>query len=161
MALLSLSHVEHVRSVRSSDIIGFYLTVTALLRSAVVRTYWFLDDDGFHAIASLSLASLLIQLVILALESWSKRPWLIDAAGRGSPEECASFLSRSLFAWVNRLFFIGYRRQLTESDLRIVDSSLKTSELAPSFNKLLATKKCNSEWGFLFFCVCFKGITWF
>ncbi|TGJ80985.1 hypothetical protein E0Z10_g7773 [Xylaria hypoxylon] len=138
-ALLVLSHVEHMRSARSSDVLGFYLAITALLRSAVVRTYWYLD--GFHTIASLSLASLLVQLGILALESWSKRRWLIDAVHRDSPEECASFLSRSLFAWVNGLFFRGYRRQLTDSDLRIIDNSLCASELEPKFHRLLATKK--------------------
>ncbi|KAI0506235.1 putative ATP-binding cassette transporter [Xylaria bambusicola] len=137
VALIVLSHVEHVRSAGPSDIIGFYLVITALLRAAVVRTYRFIDI----AIASRHFASLAVQLAVLALESWSKRRWLIDAASRGNPEECASFLSTSLFAWVNRLFFVGYRRQLTESDLRIIDSSLKTSELEPSFNRILVTKK--------------------
>ncbi|KAI0415678.1 putative ATP-binding cassette transporter [Xylaria grammica] len=139
LALLVLSHVEHVRSARSSDVLGFYLVITPLLRSAMVRTYWYLN--GFHTIASLGLASLLVQLGILALESWSKRRWLLDAARNGSPEECASFLSRSLFAWINSLFFRGYRRQLTDSDLRIIDNGLSTSEMESKFNRLLATKK--------------------
>ncbi|KAI1425294.1 putative ATP-binding cassette transporter [Xylaria sp. FL1777] len=139
VALLVLLHVEHVRSARSSDVLGFYLLVTPLLRSAVVRTYWYLD--GFRTIAVLSLVSLLVQLGILALESYSKRRWLIDTARRGTPEECASFLSRSLLAWVNGLFFTGYRRQLTDSDLRIIDNSLSTAEVEPEFAQLLATKK--------------------
>ncbi|KAI0433473.1 putative ATP-binding cassette transporter [Xylaria sp. FL1042] len=139
VALLALSHVEYVRSTRSSDILGLYLLITPLLRAAAVRTYWYLD--GFHTIASLSLASLLVQLAILALESCSKRRWLIDAGSSGSPEECASFLSRSLFAWVNDLFLKGYRRQLTDSDLRIIDNDLSTSEVEPDFDRLLATKK--------------------
>ncbi|KAI1275205.1 putative ATP-binding cassette transporter [Xylaria sp. FL0933] len=139
LALLALSHVEYVRSTRSSDVLGLYLLITPLLRAAVVRTYWYLD--GFHTIASLSLASLLLQLVVLALESWSKRRWLIDADNRGTPEECASFLSRSLFAWVNSLFLKGYRRQLTDSDLRIIGNDLSTEEIEPDFNRLLATKK--------------------
>ncbi|KAI3332644.1 putative ATP-binding cassette transporter [Ustulina deusta] len=138
-ALLALSHVEHVRAARPSDVLGFYLLVTPLLRSAVVRTYWYLD--GFRTIAAVSLVSLLVQLGVLALESCSKRRWLIDAARRGTPEECASFLSRSLFSWVNGLFLKGYRRQLTDSDLRIIDSSLSISELEPNFDRLLATKK--------------------
>ncbi|KAI0536463.1 putative ATP-binding cassette transporter [Xylaria digitata] len=139
VVLLVLSHVEHTRSIRSSDVLGFYLVITSLLRSAVVRTYWYLD--GFHTIASLSLASLLVQLGILTLETWSKRRWLIDGVRKGSPEECASFLSRSLFTWVNSLFFTGYRRQLTDSDLRIIDNGLSGSELESKFYRLLATKK--------------------
>ncbi|KAI0444796.1 putative ATP-binding cassette transporter [Xylaria telfairii] len=139
VALLVLSHIEHVRSTRASDVLGFYLLVTPLLRAAVVRTYWYLD--AFHTIASLSLASLLIQLSILALESYSKRRWLLDDSRGGSPEESASFISRSLLAWVNSLFFKGYRQPLTTSDLRIIDSSLKTSEVEPRFDRLLATKK--------------------
>lgn len=109
-----------------------------------MRTYWYLD--GFHAIASLSLASLLVQLLVLALESCSKRRWLIEAGsgggGGGTPEECASFVSRSLFGWVNGLFAKGYRRQLLDSDLRIIDSSLSAAGIEPEFEKLMGTKKC-------------------
>ncbi|KAJ8113248.1 hypothetical protein ONZ43_g5194 [Nemania bipapillata] len=107
VALLALSHIEHVRSAASSDILGFYLLITPLLRAAVVRTYWYLD--GYDTIAYLSLTSLLVQLIILALESCSKRRWLISEGPGGTPEECASFLSRSLLAWINRLFLIGFQ----------------------------------------------------
>ncbi|KAI0490109.1 putative ATP-binding cassette transporter [Xylaria cf. heliscus] len=138
VALLALSHIEHVRSARTSDVLGVYLVLTPLLRAAVVRTYWHLD--GFHTIASLSLTSLLVQLGILALESCSKRRWLVDGSRGGTPEETASFLSRSLLAWVNSLFFKGYRKQLTDSDLRIIDSSLKTTEVEPRFDRLLTAK---------------------
>ncbi|KAI1128256.1 putative ATP-binding cassette transporter [Nemania abortiva] len=139
VSLLALSHFEHVRSAASSDLLGFYLLITPLLRAAVVRTYWYLD--GYHIIASLSLTSLLVQLGILALESCSKRRWLAGTGRGGTPEECASFLSRSLLAWVNHLFFKGYSRQLTETDLRIIDSSLSATEIEPRFDRLLATKK--------------------
>ncbi|RYC61385.1 hypothetical protein CHU98_g4815 [Xylaria longipes] len=138
VALLALSHIDHVRSARTSDVLGLYLVVTSLLRAAVVRTYWYLD--GFHTIASLTLASLLVQLSILVLESCSKRRWLVDGSRGGTPEESASFLSRSLLAWVNSLFFEGYRKQLTDSDLRIIDISLKTTEVEPRFDQLLAAK---------------------
>ncbi|KAI0109485.1 putative ATP-binding cassette transporter [Nemania sp. FL0031] len=137
VSLLALSHFEHVRSAGCSDLLGFYLLITPLLRAVVVRTYWYLD--GYHTIASLSLTSLLVQLGILALESYSKRRWLIGTGG--TPEECASFLSRSLLAWVNPLFFKGYNRQLTDSDLRIIDSSLSGTELELRFGQLLTTKK--------------------
>ncbi|KAI0459697.1 putative ATP-binding cassette transporter [Xylaria acuta] len=139
VALLVLSHIEHVRSARTSDILGVYLLVTPLLRAAVVRTHWYLD--GFRTIASLSLASLLVQLVILTLESCSKRRWLADGSHGGTPEESASFLSRSLLAWVNSLFFKGYRQQLTDSDLRIIDTNLKATQVEPKFDRLLAAKK--------------------
>ncbi|KAI3332296.1 putative ATP-binding cassette transporter [Xylariaceae sp. AK1471] len=139
VALLVLSHIEHIRSARSSNVLGFYLLVTPLLRAVVVRTYWYLD--GFHTIASLSLTSLLVQLGFFALESCSKHRWLIDSGHEGTSEDCAGFLSRSLFAWLNDLFFIGYRRQITDSDLRIIDSSLSTSELEPKYERLLETKK--------------------
>ncbi|KAI0187341.1 putative ATP-binding cassette transporter [Xylaria flabelliformis] len=139
VALLVLSYIEHVRSARTSDVLGVYLLSTPLLRAAVVRTYWYLD--GFHTIASLSLTSLLVQLGILALESCSKRRWLVDGSRGGTPEESASFLSRSLLAWVTSLFFKGYRQSLTGSDLRIIDTSLKTIEVEPRFERLLAAKK--------------------
>ncbi|KAI1736568.1 putative ATP-binding cassette transporter [Xylaria scruposa] len=139
VALLVLSHIEHVRSARTSDVLGVYLLVTPLLRAAVVRTYWYLE--GFHTIASLSLTSLLVQLGIMTLESCSKRRWLIDGSRGGTPEESASFLSRSLLAWITSLFFKGYRQQLTGSDLQIIDTNLRTREVEPRFHRLLATKK--------------------
>ncbi|KAI0404995.1 putative ATP-binding cassette transporter [Xylaria palmicola] len=139
IALLVLSHLEHLRAARPSDVLGLYLVVAPLLRAAVVRTYWLLD--GLRAVAALSLASLLVQLGILALESLGKRRWLVDATRGGGPEESASFLSRSLLAWVNSLFLKGYRRQLSDSDLHIIDSSLRTIEVESAFGRLLATKK--------------------
>ncbi|KAI0205035.1 putative ATP-binding cassette transporter [Astrocystis sublimbata] len=139
VALLVSSHIEHVRSARPSDILGVYLLLTPVLRSAVVRTYW--NIDNFHAIAALSLTSLLIQLGLLALESCSKRRWLVDGSRESLPEESASFLSRSLIAWVNALFLKGYRQELTSADLRIVDSSLRASAVEPTFDRILSANK--------------------
>ncbi|GAW26730.1 putative ABC multidrug [Rosellinia necatrix] len=93
-----------------------------------------------HAAAAVGLASLLAQLGILVLEGRGKRRWRIDGRA-ATPEECASFLSRSLLAWLNPLFVKGYRGRLTDADLRIIDGDLSAEVLEPKFKRLLSAKK--------------------
>jgi ATP-binding cassette subfamily C (CFTR/MRP) protein 1 len=131
LALAFSSHFEHIRSIRPSFLIGLYLVITSLLRAAAVRTYWLIEGNA--SVTSSALASLLVQLVILVLESYSKQQWLLDENERLPREAAASFLSRSLFAWLNDLLVTGYRRPLVSSDLQIVDQNLETALLATRF----------------------------
>ncbi|KAI0109014.1 putative ATP-binding cassette transporter [Nemania sp. FL0031] len=141
LTLAVLSHFEHVRSSRPSYLLELYLTITSLLTSATIRTYWLLGD-GFHITASLSLTALLVQIVILALESCSKRKWLVGENQGVSAEESASFLNHSFFAWLNRLLLSGYRRQLTGADLiGLMDNSLGARESEDGFGRVQMKRK--------------------
>ncbi|KAI4863021.1 putative ATP-binding cassette transporter [Hypoxylon rubiginosum] len=134
VALAILSFFEHARSRRPSLLIGFYLVIISLLRAVVARTYWFIESG--RPAASLTIAEIIVQLAIVALESCSKRPWFIDEGQWISAEETASFLSRSLFTWLGNLFITGYRRQLTALDLHLIDHALSASQLEGKFGQL-------------------------
>ncbi|KAI1147051.1 putative ATP-binding cassette transporter [Nemania diffusa] len=144
IALTILCHFEHVRSSRQSYLLGLYLTITSFLTSPAVRTYWLLGD-GFKIVASISLTGLLVQIALLALESCSKRKWVINKEyedGGVSAEESASFLSHSLFAWLNRLLLAGYRRQLAGTDLfGLMDKALSARESEDNFNRVKIMRK--------------------
>lgn len=142
-ALGVLSHFDHIRSKRSSILIGLYLTITLLLKSAMTRMYWHIS--GYKSVASTTLASAFVQMIVLGLESCNKRHW-VKAKERGvSIEGSAGFLSRSFFTWLNGLLVTGYRRPLTPGDLHLIDDSLETANLASSFDRLQTTPTCMFE----------------
>jgi len=77
-----------------------------------------------------------VQLVLIALESCSKKQDLGNGGRKVSDEESAGFMSRSLFMWLDKLFLTGYQRTLTASDLEPIDSVLSASKLANDFERL-------------------------
>ncbi len=134
IALLVLSLVEETRSARPSFTISIYLSITVLLRSATARTYWHISSD--RAIASTTIAAVVDQIVLIVLESCCKKQDLGDERGKASIEETAGFLSRSLFTWLDKLFFTGYRKALSPSDLNSIDRCLSAPQLASDFESL-------------------------
>lgn len=135
LALLPFSYYSYARSIRPSFFITIYLALTLILRIAAVRTYWLID--GYGAIAGTACASLLVQAVVIVTESYNVRPQQPSNEHKISSEETASFLSRSLFIWINRLFLIGYRRPITLTDLTPVDSALSAAALSSKFQACL------------------------
>lgn len=138
-----LSHFDHIRSKRSSILIGLYLTITLPLRSAIARTYWHIA--GYRPIASMTLVNICVQILILGLESCSKRRWMKSKERVVSIEGSAGFLSRSFFAWLNPLLVTGYQRSLTPDDLHLVDESIETANVVASFDRIQNTPTCMSE----------------
>ena len=137
-ALIMLSHFEHMRSKRSSFLVGFYLTITLLFRVAMVRTYWHIAN--YEPVASATLASVLVQVIVLGLETCDKSHQMKDKGSVISAESSAGFLSRSLFVWLNPLFVIGCKRTLRADDLHIIDKSLKAAHLVSEFDRLQTTQ---------------------
>ena len=140
LALLMLSHFEHMRSHRPSFLIGLYLLINLLLRATMVRTYWHIG--GYRSVASATLASILVQLVVLGLESYNKSHLVGEKETSVSAEGSAGFLARSLFIWLNPLFVTGYRRSLTADDLQLIDESLASKNVANGFHRLQSTPTC-------------------
>ncbi|KAF4633368.1 hypothetical protein G7Y89_g4751 [Cudoniella acicularis] len=126
---------EFQGSCRPSFLLVFYLCTTTLLRAATARTYWHLDERG--AVASLSISTLAVQLIMMAVESCSKIKLLVSGDATVSREETAGFLSRTLLIWLNSIMFSGYRRTLTALDLQPIDSRLGTSKLSNRFKGII------------------------
>ncbi|KAH8659368.1 putative ATP-binding cassette transporter [Tricladium varicosporioides] len=135
MFFVTLSYFEHTRSCRPSFLLVFYLCITAILRSAIVRTYWSLDGKGL--IFSINLSILVIQLAMIVLESCSKRKLFLGEVAMLSGEETAGFLDRSLFFWLDNIMINGYRRTLTAADLQPIDKRLRTLELSKRFEHII------------------------
>jgi ATP-binding cassette subfamily C (CFTR/MRP) protein 1 len=133
-ALFLLSHIEHIKSNRPSFLIAIYLCITVVFRCAIARTYWLLDPHD--SVPSTTLTVIAVQLVLIALESCSKKEGPTPGVRNASDEQSAGFLSRSLFIWLDPLFLIGYRRTLTASDLEPIDGVLGSSQLADEFKDL-------------------------
>ncbi|KAF7940314.1 uncharacterized protein EAE98_000441 [Botrytis deweyae] len=137
ISLALLSHFEHTRSFSPSFTIGSYLCTTVLLKAVTTRTYWLLanTDTGYIHIAEASSVALLIQIIIIVLESWSKEHCLLENA-KIAAEELASFVDRSLFVWLDKLLLHGYRQNLTLLDLQPLDQTLGTFHLANDFHDI-------------------------
>ncbi|KAH8912445.1 putative ATP-binding cassette transporter [Coniochaeta sp. PMI_546] len=133
-AMLLAVPLEHTRSIRPSFVIACYLAIDVLLRAALTRTYRHLE--GYIFITWTSLATVLVHLCLLVLETCRK---IGDARSTGqlvSSEESASFLSRSLFIWLDRLLVTGYRHPLKLEELGPIDRSLSSELLAARFRTL-------------------------
>ena len=99
------SVLEHTKSSASSFLLSFYLFTTILLDTVRIRTLWQIGE--LTALCLTFVAAFVAKLVLLVLESWSKRRYLDKADSEVAGEELAGFLSRSLFLWLNPLLVKG------------------------------------------------------
>lgn len=137
VAIAIVSHYEHTRSHRPSFLLAFYLCLTVLFRSVMARTYWSLDT--YRTVASIAIAALVVQIVMAVLENGGKDQAFKEAQPKKrSSEETAGFISRSLFLWLNRLLWTGYRRTLAASDLQPIDQNLNSTRLSARFASVSA-----------------------
>jgi hypothetical protein len=108
----------------------------------MVRTYWLMEPHS--ALASLELAVLLVQIVLIVLEECSKRKYFVDQTLAVSPEETAGLLGRSFFTWLNRSFVRGYGRPLQMADI-VIDDSLASAKMAAEFSRLQTCQTCTTS----------------
>ncbi|KAF2668989.1 P-loop containing nucleoside triphosphate hydrolase protein [Microthyrium microscopicum] len=128
---VALVTLEHIRSKRPSSAVLVYLFTQIMVESCVLRTLK-LRNFGL-AITTVSWVSIFAQLLLLALESVTKRSHLKESSKYGI-EETAGIFDRSVVWWLNRLFWRGSHHVLKQSDLFQLDSSLKSQRLQ---NKIL------------------------
>ena len=114
VGLAGLSHLEHVKSIRPSFLIGFYLLVSLIFDIARVRTQWLSHHDS---IAIILTASVVIKAVVLGIEGVSKRGILLAAWRGKSPEDTNGLFGRGLFLWLNGLLGKGFRGVIGVDDL--------------------------------------------
>ncbi|KKA30744.1 hypothetical protein TD95_005155, partial [Thielaviopsis punctulata] len=138
--MLPLSYIEHVRTVRPSMVISFYLLVTLLLDVAQLRTAWLVAGPFFSSLlARLQTCSFSIKLLLLLLETASKARWTHWDLQEHSPEETSGLIGLSLYAWLNRLFLRGYSKVLAIDDLYPLDPALQCRGLHRRFAEAMKT----------------------
>ncbi|KAI8265702.1 ABC transporter [Colletotrichum sp. SAR11_239] len=144
IALGALSYTEHKRSIRPSALIGLYLFLTIVLDIAQARTLWL--RDGLSSVAGVFTASLVVKVVVLALEETPKRVLLASSEKDVAVESTTGVVSRSLFWWLNSLFFQGFRLLIGLEDLGAIDPKFDSARLLGMLDKAWATSKKDSKW---------------
>ncbi|KAI8176490.1 ABC transporter atnG [Colletotrichum sp. SAR 10_86] len=144
IALGALSYTEHKRSIRPSALIGLYLFLTIVLDIAQARTLWL--RDGLSSVAGVFTASLVVKVVVLALEETPKRVLLASSEKDVAVESTTGVVSRSLFWWLNSLFFQGFRLLIGLEDLGAIDPKFDSARLLGMLDRAWATSKKDSKW---------------
>lgn len=127
LGLALLSHVEHVKSIRPSFIINFYLLASLIFDVARVRTQWLLRvNDTVAAVLTTSVA---VKLVMLVLEAVEKRRILLATYHDLSPEITSGVFGRGLFWWLNSLLVNGFKKILSVNDLFPINEKLASDRL--------------------------------
>ncbi|KAI1930027.1 hypothetical protein LOZ60_001286 [Ophidiomyces ophidiicola] len=120
-----LSYFEHVRSVKPSFLLNVYFLFTILFDAARSRTLWLRRDDDYGFMIALAFTVTVgLKAVILIFEACSKRGILKAEYRSYPPEATAGIINRSLFWWLNPLFWFGYSNFMTMEDLYSLDKHL-------------------------------------
>ncbi|KAG9688411.1 P-loop containing nucleoside triphosphate hydrolase protein, partial [Aureobasidium melanogenum] len=133
IALLTLSFMEHSRSLRPSMLLSAYLFATVILDAATLRTLWLMPhfSDRIRNIFTVAFA---IKAVVLLLEARGKRAYY-SAERNMSPEDFSGIYGQALLSWLNRLIWQGARHLLKPEDLYAVSDDVASETLSLRFSQ--------------------------
>ncbi|PQE04085.1 ABC multidrug transporter protein [Rutstroemia sp. NJR-2017a BVV2] len=123
VSLILLSHFEHSKTIKPSDIINVYLFASLLLDIARVRTQWLLPNREDSIGLTLTI-SVLLKVVILCLEATEKRKHLVSTYRNYSRESTSGIFNHLFFWWLNPLFLTGSGKVLSFEDLHSIQRPL-------------------------------------
>lgn len=129
VSLVLLSHFEHSKTIKPSDIISIYLFASLLFDIARVRTQWLLPNREV-SIASILTISVLLKALILCLEVAEKRKYLINTYRNYSRESTSGIFNHLFFWWLNPLFLAGSGKVLSFEDLFAIDEAFHSESIA-------------------------------
>ncbi|KAJ5383264.1 ABC transporter integral membrane type 1 [Penicillium concentricum] len=118
-----VSFVEDQRSVRPSDLLVLYLSASSICKLPQLRSLWLISS--VEVCRYLSLASLLLMVAIIAVESIPKTKILKSHYRGGTSEGKIGFWSRCFFIWILPFLQTGYREALDVEDVAEVDTNLQ------------------------------------
>ncbi|KAH0407932.1 P-loop containing nucleoside triphosphate hydrolase protein, partial [Aureobasidium melanogenum] len=133
VALLTLSYMEHSRSLRPSMLLNAYLFATVILDAATLRTLWLMPhfSDRIRNIFTVAFA---VKAVVLLLEARGKRAYY-NAERNMSPEDFSGIYGQALLSWLNRLIWQGARHLLKPEDLYAVSDDVASETLSDRFSQ--------------------------
>lgn len=146
-ALLPLLYMEHRRSVRSSSVVGLFLSATMLFDATRARSYGM--RDGLQTLSALAGLEAAWKLGILLLEEVSKKSLVQDQQALG-PEMTSGFWNRSLFVWLNEMLLLGFKNVISVDDLPQMGPSFESEMLHEQFQQQWAAANKESRYGMLF-----------
>ena len=131
-----LSHLEHVKSIRPSFLISFYLLASLVFDIARARTQWLLPEyPAREAVAGIFTASVGVKAVVIMLEVLGKRSILLGVWRAASRESTSGVFNRSLFWWLNGLLVSGFKSVLSVDDLFSINERLGSERLAEKLQR--------------------------
>jgi ATP-binding cassette subfamily C (CFTR/MRP) protein 1 len=143
LALLFLSSIEHVRSIKPSTIINTYVFFSVLLDTAQLRTLWL--RPGPRILPAIFTASFVAKTACLFLEARSKRGLLSLPDLMSAPEMLVSLYDRTILLWLNPLFRLGFKDSIPSQGLFPIDSDLASDGLDRKFQDIWTHYKGTSE----------------
>ena len=122
-----LSIVEHRRTTRPSTVVIAFLLVS----STTAIVWWTIPvpKPADTLLLLILTCQILVNLLMLANESYGKQKILTDEWCELSDEETSGLLQRALFSWIAPILAEGYRIVLVESHLPRIHSSLSSRRL--------------------------------
>ncbi|KAL2005902.1 hypothetical protein VTN00DRAFT_10395 [Thermoascus crustaceus] len=115
LAIVILSAFGHNRSGRPSSLLSIYLLASIFLDAVQARTLFIRRRPS--SIAATFTAGLVVKVLLLAVESRSKRGYLRKPYRRYPPESTSGIFNRTVLWWFNSLFIGGCRKILSLEDL--------------------------------------------
>lgn len=133
VALLTLSYMEHSRSLRPSMLLNGYLFATVILDAATLRTLWLMPHFSAR-IRNIFTVAFAIKAVVLLLEARGKRAYY-NAERNMSPEDFSGIYGQALLSWLNRLIWQGARHLLKPEDLYAISDDVASETLSTRFSQ--------------------------
>lgn len=122
--IAALSYTDHRHSLQPSTLLSLYLTFLVLLGVPRVRTLWLIGSVNLQA--AILTTILILTLVVLSLEDVGKCSGVAKIEDSKAPEEVSGLWQRTSFTWLFVTFRAGYSKVLTQDDLPILDSRLRS-----------------------------------
>lgn len=146
ISMVPLTVAEHSRSPQPSMLLNGFLLISLLLDATQSRTLYLLSYVSAESTYSnLFVTALAVEAVMLLLESQQKTRWIRWDKNDHSPEETSGIFSLGVFLWLNRLFWRGYGRVLSISDLYALDGNMDPTRLHDKFSKNLDRSKLKGD----------------
>ncbi|KAF3402447.1 Metal resistance protein YCF1 [Talaromyces pinophilus] len=118
-----LSHLEHIYSIQPSLLLNLFLSLSLLFDIVRVRTLWLAN---YTAIARLYSVSIGLKLMWFYFESRTKQAHFLNRTIQYGAEEIHGLYSRSFFWWINQLFVLGFKKNLSVESLPQLDRALSS-----------------------------------
>ncbi|KAI4723833.1 multidrug resistance-like protein [Aureobasidium sp. EXF-10728] len=131
IALLTLSYMEHSRSLRPSMLLNGYLFATVILDAATLRTLWLMPHFSLR-IRNIFTVAFTVKAVVLLLEARGKRAYY-NAERDMSPEDFSGIYGQALLSWLNSLVWKGARHLLKPEDLYAISDDVASETLSSQF----------------------------
>ena len=138
VALLFLSHLEHLYSIQPSFLLNLSLSLSIVFDSVRTRSLWL---ASYTVLAAIYTASIAVKVVWFCLESRSKQAHFVDKRTRYGDEEVRGLYSRAFFWWINPFLFLGFRERLSVDELPHLDQALSVNVLHRSFSAQWASSE--------------------